>query len=126
MTKGYCFALSSERNDRPEEDNYDMCVAECCKLPDENSLFIHGVEYNCQSGVHLPRYGMAHYLPRRVSSAVSAESQLQGAIGVVAHPARARYRFSGRLLAPVNGIEIWSSKIIYDGRRSTRLPSWHS
>jgi hypothetical protein len=101
--------------DEPKLSDY---IGECAALSDAKFMFLSGLEYSCEQGMHILGYGAAALTGETDPQRVIAHIEQSGGLAVIAHPKTAMFPWIESFEVLPFGIETWNSK--YDGRYAPR------
>jgi hypothetical protein len=111
-----CLTDHAESFDREKLRDY---MAECDALSDSQFLFLAGLEYQCDKGLHILGYGVTALAGTTEPESVIRHIADRGGVSVIAHP---RDRFfdwiEGFTVLP-QGLEAWNYR--YDGTRTPHM-----
>lgn len=93
-------------------------IRECSALSDRHFIFVCGLEYECEQGMHILGYGATALARTKQPQEVIRHIEDQGGVSVIAHPKDAMFSWIESFEALPLGIETWNSK--YDGRYAPR------
>jgi hypothetical protein len=94
---------------------YDAYAAACAEASTAAVRLIPGIEFS-QDGFHLLCYGLQQYPARPTGLAqLSAAVREQGCWLCLAHPAKYRWCYPPGFTSPIDAVEVWNSKWLYDG-----------
>lgn len=116
----WSFMLVTEHSDSLTSDAFGAAEAECKALSHDDFLMFPSVEYTCEGNVHILGYN-AGYIEDFPASPVALACAVRerGGLAVLAHPCRYIRRspevLTPDLLSAVSGVEVWNSKLAYDG-----------
>ena len=102
LARGLSFVILTEHAEDFDQAKARRFLAECHQLSTDNFLLIPGFEIE-RDGQHILEVG-------------------NGALRVLAHPHRGRFKISPALAAELHGLEIWNGH--YDGKWAPRSGSW--
>jgi len=85
---------------------------------DEHFCFVMGLEYECESRMHILGYGATAVADTKDPQAVIRHIRSQNATAVIAHPKGEFFPWIREFETLPDGIEAWNSK--YDGRYAPR------
>jgi len=120
-SRGLGFVGMSEHSDTLDCDKVARLQEDCQKASAPDCLIIPGIEFTCTDNLHLIGLGIQRYNPSKDPLVINEFIQQERGVAIIAHPKRYHYEISEKLLAAVNGIEIWNAG--YDGRF---VPNDHS
>lgn len=122
VSRGISFALMTEHTDHLTEEAARQFREECVQYSDDTFMFIPGFEVP-YLGTHVLVVGARAYHEGESTMKLLTRWHGEGALLVVAHPHRNRYRMDDFLRRHVDGVEIWNSQ--YDGIHAPRASAWH-
>ncbi len=93
-------------------------VSECESLSDERFLFLCGLEYGCEPGMHILGYGTTALAQTGAPQRVIRHIEEHQGLAVIAHPKDSMFPWIESFVILPGGIETWNSK--YDGRYAPR------
>lgn len=93
-------------------------LGECQRLSDNSFLFLPGLEYECDSRMHVLGYGCTALADFKDPQHVIEHIQSCGGVAVIAHPANRMFLTIENFSVLPHGIEVWNTK--YDGRYAPR------
>ncbi len=102
LVRGLSFLILTEHAEDFDQAKARRFLTECRQLSTDNFLLIPGFEV-VREGQHILEIG-------------------NGALRILAHPHRGRFKVSPELAAALHGIEIWNGH--YDGKWAPRASSW--
>ncbi|MFZ0772489.1 MAG: hypothetical protein WCA49_01905 [Candidatus Sulfotelmatobacter sp.] len=101
--------------DEPKLADY---IGECGSLSDDRFLFLCGLEYGCEQGMHILGYGTTALVPTQDPQKVICHIEDHYGLAVIAHPKDSMFPWIESFAVLPGGIETWNSK--YDGRYAPR------
>jgi predicted metal-dependent phosphoesterase TrpH len=110
-----CLTDHAEYFDEPKLGAY---LERCRALSDEKFVFVAGLEYACQRGMHILGYGSKALTTSTDPQTVIRQINERGAVSVIAHPKSEFFSWIESFESLPRGIEAWNSK--YDGRYAPR------
>jgi hypothetical protein len=111
---GYSFMAMSEHSDTFDRDRMAAYVDECRRVTGPDFVMIPGIEFTCESNLHVVGIGIQTYTDMREPVRVARFVREQGGVPVAAHPSRYHHRLPSGLADVLGGIEVWNAS--YDGR----------
>jgi hypothetical protein len=110
--------LMSDHADFFTADKVAAYVEDCARASSTGLLFLPGLEYTCQRGMHILGYGMRSLVDSTDPECVIAHIRESGGVAVIAHPRDDMFPWIEQFQVRPHGIEVWNSK--YDGRYAPR------
>ncbi|MCG8417370.1 MAG: hypothetical protein MJE77_05435 [Proteobacteria bacterium] len=117
--RGWDFVLVSEHSNHLSRAAFEELVRTCRALSNDSFLMFPSIEYTCDHMLHILGYGAGY-----IDDFPTAPAELAGAIkkrgglAILSHPrkyAGSPGLITSELLDAVDGIEVWNSKLAYDG-----------
>jgi hypothetical protein len=104
-------------------DNFDAAkladyIADCASLSDDRFLFLSGLEYTCEQGMHILGYGCTALADTRNPEEIIRHIEGHDGLAVIAHPKDSMFPWIESFAVLPLGIETWNTK--YDGRYAPR------
>ena len=93
-------------------------IRECAELSDDKFIFVCGLEYTCEQGMHILGYGCTSLTPAKDPQKVIRHIEENHALAVIAHPKDTMFPLIDSFDVLPSGIETWNTK--YDGRYAPR------
>ncbi len=118
LDEGCAFVCMTDHAEYFDPDKLRQYVYECHALSDDKFLFVAGLEYACEKGMHILGYGATRRVDSQDPETVIRQIELQGAVCVIAHPKNEFFEWIEKFETLPCGIETWNSK--YDGRYAPR------
>lgn len=118
MSEGCAFVCITDHAEYFEPGRLRQYVDECHALSDDKFLFVAGLEYGCERGMHILGYGATRRVDSLDPQTVIRGIEEQGAVCVIAHPKNDFFDWIRSFEVLPRGIETWNSK--YDGRYAPR------
>ena len=118
LDEGCAFVCMSDHAESFDADGLRHYMDECQALSDDKFLFVAGLEYACEKGMHILGYGATRRVDSQDPETVIREVEQQGAVCVIAHPKNDFFEWIEKFETLPGGIETWNSK--YDGRYAPR------
>jgi len=115
---GCDFACITDHAEAFDNEKLQRYRNECASLSGNNFLFVTGLEYGCERGMHVLGYGAQSLLHTRDPQQVIAKIQEREGLAVIAHPKDDALPWIESFEVLPDGIETWNSK--YDGRYAPR------
>jgi hypothetical protein len=110
-----CMTDHAESFDEPKLADY---IHEGAALSDERFIFVCGLEYGCDQGMHILGYGATRLASTTDPQGVIRHIEEHGGAAVIAHPKDTMFSWIESFEVLPLGIETWNSK--YDGRYAPR------
>ena len=118
VSAGCCFLCTSDHAEAFDEEKLSDYISECQSLSDERFQLIPGLEYECESRIHILGYGVTSLMRTKDPVEVIRRINDLGGISVIAHPPNWAFESIELFGSQLRGIEVWNSK--YDGRYAPR------
>lgn len=118
LAEGCSFVCMADHAPYFDDRRVRSYVAECEGLSDSRFLFVPGIEYECERGMHVVGYGVTAPVATDDPQEVFAHIREAGGVSVIAHPRDDMFGWIDGFEVLPTGIETWSSK--YDGRYAPR------
>ncbi|MEM9494057.1 MAG: hypothetical protein AAGC55_33230 [Myxococcota bacterium] len=117
--RGWDFLMVTEHSDLLSRAAFEELADECRELSDDTFLMFPSIEYTLIDKLHIIGYG-AGYIDDLSTDPVTLVRTVQerGGLAILSHPRKYAKRpdlLSDALLDAVDGIEVWNSKLAYDG-----------
>lgn len=112
--QGFAFVGMTEHSDTLDHGQVKRFRDECEEASTADCLIIPGIEFTCVGNLHLIGLGIQRFHSSKDPIVISQFIRQEQGVAIIAHPKRYDYKISEKLLAAVNGIEIWNAG--YDGR----------
>jgi hypothetical protein len=93
-------------------------VAECASLSDDRFLFLCGLEYTCEQGMHVLGYGSIALADTKNPEEIIRHIEKHDGLAVIAHPKDSMFPWIESFAVLPGGLETWNTK--YDGRYAPR------
>lgn len=118
--RGYSFIGMTEHSDTFDDAKMKTLVEECRRMSDGGLLLMAGIEFSCESDLHLMGLGITEFTSVRDPIVVARFIRAQGGLAIVSHPSRYGYEIPRQLVGEIDGIEVWNassdSRFIPDGQ----------
>jgi hypothetical protein len=118
VSAGCCFLCTTDHAEAFDKEKLGGYISECQSLSDEQFQFIPGLEYECESRIHILGYGVTSLMRTKDPVEVIRRINDLGGISVIAHPPDWAFESIESFGGQLRGIEVWNSK--YDGRYAPR------
>lgn len=118
LDDGCAFVCMTDHAEYFDPDKLRQYQDECRALSDDKFLFVAGLEFACDQGMHILGYGATQRVESQDPETVFRQIELQGAVCVIAHPKNEFFEWISKFETLPRGIETWNSK--YDGRYAPR------
>jgi hypothetical protein len=118
LDEGCAFVCMTDHAEYFDPDKLRQYFGECQALSDDKFLFVAGLEYACEKGMHILGYGATRRVDSQDPETVFRHIEEQGAVSVIAHPKNDFFDWIEKFETLPQGIETWNSK--YDGRYAPR------
>jgi hypothetical protein len=117
--RGWQFVLVTEHSNDLTAEAFAALEAECQGLCRDGFVMFPSIEYTCDHNLHIIGYGAGYIEGFPTDSVKLVHSVLaRGGLAILAHPRKYTKRpgvVTDALLDAVSGIEVWNSKLAYDG-----------
>jgi hypothetical protein len=111
-----CLTDHAESFDREKLRDY---MAECDALSDGKFLFLAGLEYECDKGLHILGYGVTALAGTTEPESVIRHIAARGGVSVIAHPRDSSFDWIENFSVLPQGLEAWNYR--YDGTSKPHL-----
>jgi hypothetical protein len=117
---GWTFMLVTEHSDGLTRDAFHALDRQCREASRDGFVMFPSVEYTCDQNIHVLGYGAGFidHAPRS-PAAMATTIQERGGLAILAHPRKYTRRdpriLTEEILTAVSGVEVWNSKLAYDG-----------
>lgn len=116
----WSFMLVTEHSDSLTPEAFVAAEAECQALSRDGFVMFPSIEYTCDENVHILGYNAGFIADFPTSPvALAREVRSRGGVAILAHPRKYTRRrpelLTEDLLNAVSGVEVWNSKVMYDG-----------
>lgn len=118
LDQGCAFVCMTDHAEYFDPDQLRQYMDECQALSDDKFLFVAGLEYSCEKGMHILGYGATRRVDSQDPETVIRHIEQQGAVSVIAHPKNDFFGWIEKFKTLPKGIETWNTK--YDGRYAPR------
>lgn len=115
---GFAFVCVTDHAEDFDDQRLRDYAGECQSLSSEHFCMVPGLEYECESRMHILSIGATSLTDTKDPESVIRHIRSHGGISVVAHPKEAAFQSIEKFQELPNGIEVWNSK--YDGRYAPR------
>jgi hypothetical protein len=115
---GCAFVCMTDHAEYFDPDRLRQYMDECQALSDDKFLFVAGLEYTCDQGMHILGYGATRRVDSQDPQTVIRHIEKLGAVSVIAHPKNDFFEWIEKFETLPRGIETWNTK--YDGRYAPR------
>ncbi len=122
-TAGCRFACVTDHAEYFDDSKMERYISECHRLSQDDFLFVPGLEYRCEGGMHILGYGCTALANSTDPQEIIAHIHEHAGIAVIAHPADRMFSEIEDFLVLPHGIEVWNTK--YDGRYAPRPRTFH-
>ena len=122
-TAGCRFACITDHAECFDDAKLERYISECQRLSNGDFLFVPGLEFRCEGGMHILGYGCTTPAHSTDPQEIIAHIHEHGGIAVIAHPADRMFSAIEDFLVLPHGIEVWNTK--YDGRYAPRPRTFH-
>ncbi len=112
------FVCMTDHAEYFDENSIRRYIAECESLSDARFRFVPGLEYRCESEMHILGYHATKLTPSTDPQEVIRHIDAQHAVSVIAHPKDDFFEWIENFSVLPQGIETWNTK--YDGRYAPR------
>lgn len=118
LAAGWSFVCMTDHAEAFDAAKLRAYLDECASRSDDRFRFVPGLEYECETRLHILGYGMTSLAGTQVPGEVIHTINKQGGISVIAHPPDRAFEWIESFASEVKGIEVWNSK--YDGQYAPR------
>ncbi len=109
------FAILSEHRQDLTGNIFANLISECQTFSDEQTLILHGVEYEFDKSTHILVINSDTLFPSNITiKDMLTECRGSGAKSILLHPKRGKFLYNNALLDLLDGIEVWNTR--YDGK----------
>lgn len=105
------FACLTDHSQDVQEDQFALLREQCQKLSESDFVLIPGLEYSCESEVHIMGIGIENMTRATGYVEVIDHIHAHGGMAVLAHPTKANYPLSRDWLGKLDGVEIWNRAV---------------
>jgi predicted ATP-grasp superfamily ATP-dependent carboligase len=120
---GCKFVCVTDHAESFDDSKLEQYLSECARLSRDDFLFVPGLEYGCEGGMHILGYGCTTLANSKDPQQVIEHIHGHGGIAVIAHPADRMFPAIEEFSVLPHGIEVWNTK--YDGRYAPRTGTFH-
>jgi hypothetical protein len=114
-SRGLDLVCLTEHTNDFDDAKMERLVERCARASRPGCRLVAGLEFPVRGGFHLLAFGLARFRRLAAGRDVAEFARDEGAVVVLAHPARYRGSWpDDELLARLDGIEVWNAR--YDGR----------
>ncbi len=112
--KGYQFLALGEHAEDLDEAKVRIFNQQIAENSSPQFCVIPGIEFVCDSDIHILGVGVKHLILEKKPLAVIQEIHEQGGFAILAHPKRIKWKCPEDVLLAADAVEIWN--IGYDGK----------
>lgn len=119
VSDGLSFACLTDHAESFDREKLRAYVTECDTLSDSQFLFLPGLEYECEKGLHILGYGVTALAGTTDPESVIRHITDRGGVSVIAHPRDPFFEWIESFSVLPQGIEAWNYR--YDGVKGPHL-----